>query len=231
MPRATRGPLQERGLGHAAVPPLGAHDDLGQCAGRRSIVDGGGDEGSSRLLRTWRPLARRPPRVQGQSGGAKQVARFGYRWRDDRRQARVEVHAYAATRADKSSLRRHIEGRPFVRDSAEPGRLESWAPESSPRGRSGPSGKSRSGNSKRGSKGLKYGSTTFTESKWGRKPVAARRKHRRKMTLKKTAERTPLHEEDDESGNVALNDCVETTKTVSTAPCIFRKQGAWRLCE
>ena len=116
---------------------------------------------------------------------AKHVARFGYRWRDDRRQARVEVRAYAATRADKSSLRRHIEGRPFVRDSAEPGRLESWAPERSPRGRSGPSGKSRSGNSKRGSKGLKYGSTTFTESKWGRKPVAARRKHRRKMTLKK----------------------------------------------
>ena len=113
---------------------------------------------------------------------ARQVARLGYRWREDRQQARVQVNLYAKGRPDRSSLRRHIEDRPFVRDSAEPGRLEAW-PERTPRGRSGPSGKKGSGAWQR--RGWARESSKFKVHKHGPRVKAAKRKHNRAAYVKK----------------------------------------------
>ena len=96
-------------------------------------------------------------------------------WHDD------PAQAHTAGRNDKSSLRRHMEDRPFSRDSAEPGRLTEWPAERVPRGRSG---KSRCGNQKRGSAGLKYGSRAFARAKHGTNPVAARQKEQRKRYVR-----------------------------------------------
>jgi hypothetical protein len=114
---------------------------------------------------------------------ARQVSRIAYRWRDDRAQARVEVHVYAASRNDESSLKRHLEDRPFVRDSAEPARLEAWPSARKARGSRGASGKSRSGAWKR--RGMDPTSLKFKEHKYGGSPTAVKKKENRKAWLKK----------------------------------------------
>lgn len=113
---------------------------------------------------------------------SRKVAGIVYRWRDDRKVARAEVLAYAKERPDTSSLRRHIENRPFVRDSAEPGRLEKFPEKRIARGQSGPS---KNGNIKRQRKGLKYGTSAYAVAAWGVRPAAVRSASRRRTYVRK----------------------------------------------
>lgn len=109
----------------------------------------------------------------------KAVARLAARFAD-RAEARQALHVYATKLPDTARLRRHLEDRPFARDSAECSSSDQPVAASKRR-----SGRSRSGSQKRKRLKLSPGTEAYDQHKWGPNAAEKRQVADRRRWLKK----------------------------------------------